>query len=154
MSVILERDTDDDKDEFDASERVVGTTQGGKDIVIYWDNSGYCKVKFTSGGILPARLRGRFTRYEIAEDFVKAYLASEGEYLRQEALKRAEQEAIEADRQAHIRAVEAEQNELIRQMEERAEANIAKAEALEVKSPAKKTTKKVVKKDAESSSES
>lgn len=137
MSVILERDLDDDKDETDISERIVGTTSGGKDIVIYQHWTGYFCVKFTTGGKLPARLSGRFTRYEIAETAVKAYLSSEAEFLRQEALKRAEQEAIESARLVELKAKEAEQNELIKEMEERAAANMLKADKLSAGTRAK-----------------
>ena len=153
MSAMLELDLEDDNE---VTDRVVGTTKGGKDIVIYWDVTGYCRCKFTSGGQLPARLRGRFTRYEIAEDHVKAYLAAEEDYLRKEALKKAEQEVVEAARAAEKRATQAEEARLIQEMQERAAASMTAALEDEAKITASKskTTKKVTKKNAEDRSES
>lgn len=68
---------DDSLESTDVSTRVVGTTQGGKDLVIFQTKQGYHGVKFTTGGQLPLKLTGKYLRYEDAEYAVNTYLITE-----------------------------------------------------------------------------
>lgn len=63
-----------DVDENDTSRRVIGTTVNGKQLAVYLETQGYYKVKFMTGGQLPADLQGRYLNYQDAENAVKLYL--------------------------------------------------------------------------------
>lgn len=58
----------------DITKKVVGITKKDKEIVIDQNKQGYFFVKFSTGGQLPPKLAGKFTRYEIAQAAVNAYL--------------------------------------------------------------------------------
>ena len=64
----------DDLTDSDIRYRVVGTTTGGKDIVIVPTRHGKHEVKFVGGGELPVRLQGTFCRYEDAVPEIEVYL--------------------------------------------------------------------------------
>lgn len=63
-----------DVDSHDTNNRVIGTTVKGKKIAVYLDRQGYNKIKFLTGGQLPAELTGRYTTYQDAENAAKMYL--------------------------------------------------------------------------------
>lgn len=64
----------DGPDELDVRYKVLGTTSGGKDIVVYPSNDGCYRIRFLQGGELPKRLKGRFTRYSEAAIAVNIHM--------------------------------------------------------------------------------
>lgn len=71
LNIVWQEEENENKDE------VFATTEGGKDVVIYRDPVyAYWRIKFGSGGELPALLDQAFTQRNYAETAIKTYLAS------------------------------------------------------------------------------
>lgn len=60
-------------DDADILRRVVYTTKKGKEVKINQSKLGHFFVELGSGGKLPQRLKGRYTRYEEAEGAILAH---------------------------------------------------------------------------------
>lgn len=63
-------------DANDITKKVAGKTKKKKEIIIDQDRHGYFFIKFKDGGQLPKQFKGKFTKYEFAQNLVDTYTAS------------------------------------------------------------------------------
>ncbi len=63
-------------DENDITKRVAGTTKSGRNIVIDQNIQGLYFCKLDGKGSIPKVLKGRFTRYDAAQNAIDSYLGS------------------------------------------------------------------------------
>lgn len=61
-------------DENDIVKKVVGKTKKGKELIIDQYSNGLYFIKFSTGGILPPVLKGRYVTYVAARDAIEFYL--------------------------------------------------------------------------------